>query len=218
MMTAAMQTGSASDPAAGAALGKSNILAVASGKGGVGMTWFSITLAHALARAGHRTLLFDGDLGLANIDVQLGVTPRRDLGSVIAGQTTMAQAVGHYAEGGFDIIAGRSGSGNLATLPPTRLIAPRTEMHAIAQGYGPLAAPTPTRRAMTRRSPAGPPPRAAGGCGSAGGARRWRGRPSPSCGGRHPGRRATRRSSFSRDLRTSWRRLPPRVRSPAQSS
>jgi flagellar biosynthesis protein FlhG len=135
MITAAMQTGSASDPAADAALGKNNIIAVASGKGGVGKTWFSITLAHALARAGHRTLLFDGDLGLANIDVQLGVTPRRDLGSVIAGQTTMAQAVDHYAEGGFDIIAGRSGSGNLATLPPSRLMALRTELHAIAQGY-----------------------------------------------------------------------------------
>ncbi len=135
MTTAAVKTGTASGPAAYAALGKSNIIAVASGKGGVGKTWFSITLAHALAKAGHRTLLFDGDLGLANIDVQLGMTPRRDLGSVIAGQTTMAQAVDHYAEGGFDIIAGRSGSGNLATLPASRLIALRTEMHAVAQGY-----------------------------------------------------------------------------------
>src|SRR5438445_9676933 len=108
MMAAAMQSGSAPDAAADAALGKSNIIAVASGKGGVGKTWFSITLAHALAKAGHRTLLFDGDLGLANIDVQLGMTPRRDLGSVIPGQTTMAQAVDRFAEGGFDIIAGRS--------------------------------------------------------------------------------------------------------------
>jgi flagellar biosynthesis protein FlhG len=115
--------------------GKRNIIAVASGKGGVGKTWFSVTLAHALARAGQRVLLFDGDLGLANIDVQLGMTPRRDLGSVIAGQTTMAQAVDRFEEGGFDIIAGRSGSGNLATLPPTRLIALRNELHAVAQDY-----------------------------------------------------------------------------------
>ncbi|MGE4561902.1 MAG: P-loop NTPase, partial [Rhodospirillales bacterium] len=42
-----------------------NILAIASGKGGVGKTWFSITLAHALANRGYKTLLFDGDLGLA---------------------------------------------------------------------------------------------------------------------------------------------------------
>ena len=46
-----------------------NIIAVASGKGGVGKTWFSITLAHLFARAGRKTLLFDGDIGLANVDV-----------------------------------------------------------------------------------------------------------------------------------------------------
>jgi len=131
MMTAAMMT----DTATAAAPGKRNIIAVASGKGGVGKTWFSITLAHAMAKAGQRVLLFDGDLGLANIDVQLGVTPRRDLGSVIAGQTTMAQAVDRFAEGGFDIIAGRSGSGNLASLPPSRLVTLRNELHAVAQGY-----------------------------------------------------------------------------------
>jgi hypothetical protein len=96
---------------------KRNVVAVASGKGGVGKTWFSITLAHALARAGHRTLLFDGDLGLANIDVQLGVAPYRDLGAVIAGKATMAQVVERYEDGGFDVVAGRSGSGNLASLP-----------------------------------------------------------------------------------------------------
>ena len=39
-----------------------NMVAVASGKGGVGKTWFSITLCHALARSGKKTLLFDGDL------------------------------------------------------------------------------------------------------------------------------------------------------------
>jgi flagellar biosynthesis protein FlhG len=112
-----------------------NVIAVASGKGGVGKTWFSITLAHAMARAGQRALLFDGDLGLANVDVQLGMTPRRDLGSVIAGQATMAQAVGRYEEGGFDIIAGRSGSGNLASLPPSRLTGLRNELHQLGQGY-----------------------------------------------------------------------------------
>jgi flagellar biosynthesis protein FlhG len=60
-------------------------LAVASGKGGVGKTWLSITLAHALARLQRRVLLFDGDFGLANVDVQLGLMPGVDLGSVIAG-------------------------------------------------------------------------------------------------------------------------------------
>ena len=42
-----------------------NMIAVASGKGGVGKTWFSVTLAHALSGLRQKTLLFDGDLGLA---------------------------------------------------------------------------------------------------------------------------------------------------------
>ncbi len=63
-----------------------NVIAVASGKGGVGKTWFSITLAHALARSGRNALLFDGDLGLANVDIQLGFTPKNDLGAVINGE------------------------------------------------------------------------------------------------------------------------------------
>ncbi|HYC13842.1 MAG TPA: MinD/ParA family protein [Stellaceae bacterium] len=113
---------------------KRNILAVASGKGGVGKTWFSITLTHALARANARALLFDGDLGLANVDVQLGMTPERDLGSVTAGQMALADAVTKYT-GGFDIVAGRSGSGSLATLAPNRLLALRNELQTLAQSY-----------------------------------------------------------------------------------
>ena len=90
-----------------------NVVAVASGKGGVGKTWFSITLSHAMARMGRRTLLFDGDLGLANVDIQLGLTPKYDLGSVIEGRIDLQQATLRH-DGGFDILAGRSGSGSLS--------------------------------------------------------------------------------------------------------
>jgi flagellar biosynthesis protein FlhG len=114
---------------------KRNILAVASGKGGVGKTWFSITLAHALARQGRRVLLFDGDLGLANVDVQLGITPRRDLGMVLSGQLPLAEAAQSYKDGGFHILAGRSGSGGLATIPIVRLVELREELEALAQNY-----------------------------------------------------------------------------------
>src|SRR6195952_5967918 len=97
------------------------IVAVASGKGGVGKTWFSITLAHALARQGKRVLLFDGDLGLANVDIQLGLMPGRDLGTVIAGKASLRDATLRYEAGGFDILAGRSGSGALSALSPAVL-------------------------------------------------------------------------------------------------
>ena len=95
------------------ALGR--LIAVASGKGGVGKTWFAITLAHALARRGRHVLLFDGDLGLANVDVQLGLMPDGDVGEVAAGRLALERAVLHHP-GGFDILPGRSGSGSLAAL------------------------------------------------------------------------------------------------------
>lgn len=97
------------------------LVAIASGKGGVGKTWFAITLAHALAQQGRRVLLFDADLGLANVDVQLGLTPALDLADVIAGRASIAQAAMPHPEGGFHILAGRSGSGMFSSLQPAML-------------------------------------------------------------------------------------------------
>jgi flagellar biosynthesis protein FlhG len=116
-----------------------NVIAVASGKGGVGKTWFSITLAHALAQAGRKTLLFDGDLGLANVDVQLGLKPRADVASVIAGDVKLADAVtpfdGGAARNGFDVVAGRSGSDRLANLGPAKIVELRSELQRFARNY-----------------------------------------------------------------------------------
>ena len=112
-----------------------NIIAVASGKGGVVKTWFSITLAHLFARAGRKTLLFDGDIGLANVDVQLGLTPVRDLGSVFAGQCTMKEAITRYDAGKFDILAGRSGSTSMASLGATRMMPAAEQLVALAKEY-----------------------------------------------------------------------------------
>jgi len=112
-----------------------NVIAIASGKGGVGKTWFSITLSHALALAGKKVLLFDGDLGLANVDVQLGLMPKRDLNDVIRGRLGIDKVIQEYDDGGFDIIAGRSGQASLSALPSQRLTMLRDQLLDVASEY-----------------------------------------------------------------------------------
>jgi flagellar biosynthesis protein FlhG len=112
-----------------------NMLAVASGKGGVGKTWLSVTLAQALARNGKRVLLFDGDLGLANVDIQLGLQPDNDLAGVLDGAYALKDAAISHPSGGFDVIAGRSGTGSLATIPAGRLQQLMDDLVALAPAY-----------------------------------------------------------------------------------
>lgn len=131
------QSADARIPASGSSGFKrgANIVAVASGKGGVGKTWFSITLAHALTKMGKRVLLFDGDLGLANVDVQLGLMPKRDLNDVIRGRLGLDKVIQTYEEGGFDIVAGRSGQASLSALPSQRLALLRDQLVDISSEY-----------------------------------------------------------------------------------
>ena len=138
-MTPAAKPKPSLPPLPASALRNRNIIAVASGKGGVGKTWFSITLAHALAQAGRRTLLFDGDLGLANVDVQLGIAPQGELADVISGAARLEDIVtsfdGGAGKNGFDVVAGRSGSYRLANLPPAKLVTLRGELQNFSQHY-----------------------------------------------------------------------------------
>lgn len=97
------------------------VIAIASGKGGVGKTWLAVTLARALAQQGRRVLLLDGDLGLANVDIQLGLMPERDLTGLVSGRYGLAECVIPFAAGGFAVLAGRSGSGALSTMDPAAL-------------------------------------------------------------------------------------------------
>lgn len=129
-----------------------NLITIASGKGGVGKTWFASTLAHAMAFKGKRVLLFDGDLGLANVDVQLGLTPQVDLANVVSGRVPFCDAVTPFEGGalpfgdestpeaarrsaGFDVLAGRSGSGTLGSLSRSQLAELTHSLKGIAEDY-----------------------------------------------------------------------------------
>ena len=112
-----------------------NMIAVASGKGGVGKTWLSIGLATAFALLGKKALLFDGDLGLANVDVQLGLVPQNDLGGVLQGRYALESAAQEVEGCGFSVIAGRSGSGSLAALEPQRLGRLTADLSQVAGRY-----------------------------------------------------------------------------------
>ncbi len=69
------------------------VIAVSSGKGGVGKTNVSVNLATSLANEGKEVLLLDADLGLANVDVLLGLNPVYDLSHVITGECTLEEVM-----------------------------------------------------------------------------------------------------------------------------
>ncbi|HWL63650.1 MAG TPA: AAA family ATPase [Steroidobacteraceae bacterium] len=91
------------------------VIAVTGGKGGVGKTCVAVNLAAAMAAQNRRVLLLDGDLGLANADVQLGLMPGHTLEHVLDGRCTLEEAVVE-TPAGFRLIAGASGVAKLAGL------------------------------------------------------------------------------------------------------
>lgn len=108
-------------------------ITITSGKGGVGKTNLGINLALQLAEAGFRACLFDADLGLANINVLLGIYPEYTLKDVILGDRLFPEIIVNYA-GGVDIIPGSSGIEALADLSPEGIEALVTSFQALA-GY-----------------------------------------------------------------------------------
>ncbi|MET0293222.1 MAG: P-loop NTPase [Steroidobacteraceae bacterium] len=91
------------------------VIAVTGGKGGVGKTSVSVNLAAAQASRGKRVLLLDGDLGLANVDVLLGLTPRFTLEHVLDGRCTLEEAVINAPQG-FKVIPAASGISRMSEL------------------------------------------------------------------------------------------------------
>ena len=91
------------------------VIAVTGGKGGVGKTCVAINLAAALAAQGKRVLMLDGDLGLANADVQLGIAPKFTLEHVLDGRCTLEEAI-IDTPAGFKLIPSAAGVSRLAEL------------------------------------------------------------------------------------------------------
>lgn len=109
--------------------GPVRVIAVASGKGGVGKTSVSVNLAAAMVAAGQRTLLLDTDLGLANVDVMLGLAPRHTLADVFADRCELRDTV-IQAPNGLMVVPAASGKRHMTELTPAQHVG---LVHAFSQ-------------------------------------------------------------------------------------
>lgn len=116
-----MQHASANDQAQGlrelAGYRPVKVISVTGGKGGVGKTSVSVNLAVALAEQGKKVMLLDADLGLANVDVMLGLKPSLNLQHVFSGDASLEEVL---VEGphGIKVVPASSGTQAMATLSP----------------------------------------------------------------------------------------------------
>lgn len=90
-------------------------LAITSGKGGVGKTTLTCNIAYHLGELGHRVLIFDGDMGMANVDIMFGVRPKRDIGDVLLGRAALASVLVQVAPN-VSLVPGGSGVVELQNL------------------------------------------------------------------------------------------------------
>ena len=112
-----MVTMSTPDAASSSPVRLARTVAVTSGKGGVGKTFFSANLAAALTRQGLKVLVLDADLGLANLDVVLNLYPKITLHDVFTGKAELEEAI-LPAPGGFSVLLAGSGLVEYSRLTP----------------------------------------------------------------------------------------------------
>lgn len=109
-------------------------LTVASGKGGVGKTFFTVNLAIAFSQLNKKVLLVDADLGLANADILLGITPKLSLLDCMMQSTPLADVVLH-TESGVDLLPASSGGVELLNVGEARMKLFIDELLSFAAGY-----------------------------------------------------------------------------------
>jgi flagellar biosynthesis protein FlhG len=91
------------------------VISITSGKGGVGKTNVSVNLAYSLSRLGKKVLILDADMGLANIDVVLGLTPKYNISHVLSGEKKIRETI-IDGPGGIMILPSASGIQEMADL------------------------------------------------------------------------------------------------------
>ena len=94
------------------------VIAVSGGKGGVGKTNVSLNTAISLAKLGKRVLVLDADLGLANVDVMLGLRVQRNLSHVLSGECELDDII-IQGPAGINIIPATSGTQSMVDLTPS---------------------------------------------------------------------------------------------------
>ncbi|QQE76148.1 MinD/ParA family protein [Brevibacillus composti] len=99
---------------------QTRLVTVTSGKGGVGKSNFSLNFALALREKGHKAILFDVDLGLANLDVLMGITPKRHLLHLLEKETSVWDIL-ETGPGDLEFIAGGSGFTQILQLDTEKL-------------------------------------------------------------------------------------------------
>ena len=99
-----------------------HLIGVASGKGGVGKTTFSVNLALELAKKSVKTVLVDADMGLANAQLHLGIRATRNISDYLLNDLNLSEVITNV-EPNLDFIPGASGNRTIANLPAAAIVA-----------------------------------------------------------------------------------------------
>ena len=110
------------------------VLAISSGKGGVGKTNIVANLSYALSKRGKKVLVVDADLGLNNIDILLGLASKKHIGHVLSGESNVEEIILQGPEG-IHVLPAGDGLQELTQLDPEKKMVLMDELDRISRGY-----------------------------------------------------------------------------------